>query len=191
MKHGLAWVFTLALILVSATGCETPPSHTESDAVCGGLFGGLMGAIIGHAAHNTAAGAVIGAGAGALAGAAVGSAQDQADARNRALIESQLGRQVAVGAVTVPEVINMVQARVNDDLIINHIRCHGMAAPPTSADLIVLQQNGVSPRVVQTMQTCIAPPPPPPGVIVEQPAPPPVVVGGYWGPYYHRHYYCY
>jgi uncharacterized membrane protein len=177
----------LALIAALAAGCSTPPSHTESDAVCGGLLGGITGAIIGHAAHNTAAGAAIGAGAGALAGAAIGSSQDQVEARNRAMIEAQLGRQVAVGAVTVPEVISMVQARVNDDLIINHIHAHGMAAPPNTSDLIVLQQNGVSPRVVQAMQSYIAPPPPP-GVIVEQPAPPPVVVGGYWGPYYHRHY---
>jgi hypothetical protein len=187
MNHGLIWVSILALIAGMSAGCETT-SHAENDAVCGGLFGGLMGAIIGHAAHNTAAGAVIGAGAGALAGAAIGSSQDQAEARNRAIIEAQLGRRVAAGAVTVPEVINMVQARVNDDLIINHIHSHGMAAPPSSTDLIALQQNGVSPRVVQTMQTCIAPSQPPPAVIVEDP-PPPVVVGGYWGPYYHRHYY--
>ena len=186
MNHGLIWVSILALIAGMSTGCETT-SHTENDAVCGGIFGGLMGAIIGHAAHNTAAGAVIGAGAGACrCGDRLqpGSGRGSQPRHHRA----QLGRRVAVGAVTVPEVINMVQARVNDDLIINHIHSHGMAMPPSSADLIALQQNGVSPRVVQTMQTCIAPSQPPPAVIVEDP-PPPVVVGGYWGPYYHRHYY--
>jgi hypothetical protein len=178
----------LALIAALAAGCDTPPSHAESGALFGGLLGAGTGAVIGHAAGNTAAGAAIGAGVGALSGAAIGSGQDQIEARNRAMIEAQLGRQVAVGAVTLPEVINMVQARVNDDLIINHIHAHGMAAPPTASDLIVLQQNGVSPRVVQAMQSYLAPPPPPPGVVVEQPAPPPVIVGGYWGPYYHRHY---
>ena len=65
--------------------------------------------------------------------------QDQAEARNREAIAAQLGQQVPPGVVTVPEVINMVQARVNDDLIINHIHAHGMVAPPTSTDLIVLQ----------------------------------------------------
>jgi hypothetical protein len=188
MNHGLTWVSILALIAGLAAGCDSPPTHAENDAVCGGLFGGLFGAIIGHAAHNTAAGAVIGAGAGAIAGAAIGSSQDEAETRNRAAIAAQLGRQLPPGVVTVPEVINMVQARVNDDLIINHIHAHGMVAPPTSNDLIALQQNSVSPRVVQAMQTYIAPPQPP-AVIVEDPGPPPVVVGGYWGPYYHRHYY--
>jgi hypothetical protein len=47
----------------------------------------------------------------------------------------------------------MVHARVDDNLIINHIRAHGMAVPPSSNDLIVLKQAGVSDRVVAAMQT--------------------------------------
>ena len=58
-----------------------------------------------------------------------------------------------------------------------------MAAALQSNDLINLQQQGISPRVVATMQAC--PPQPPQPVVVTQPAPPPVIVESYpYGPYY-------
>jgi hypothetical protein len=128
----------------------------------------------------------LGAGVGAVSGAAIGSGQDEIEAKNRAMIESQLGRRVGPGSVTTRDVIDMAQAHVNDDLIINHIRSHGMVAPPTANDLIALQQYGVNPRVVQVMQE---PPPAPRPIIVEQAPPPPVVIEGYYGPYRPRHYY--
>ncbi len=144
---------------------------------------------MGHALGNTGAGAAIGAGVGALSGAAIGAGQDQTEARNRALIEAKLGRQVVVGAVTVPEVISMTQSSVDESLIINHIRAHGMAAPLQASDVIYLQKQGVSRNVIAVMETtpvAVAAPvydtPPADGVIVEE----------RWGPrYYHpyRHYY--
>lgn len=92
--------------------------------------------------------------------------------------------------VTPGDVIQMTRAGVNEELILNNIRAHGMAVALQPQDLIVLQQQGISPRVIATMQAC--PPQAPQPVVVEQPAPPPVVVGvdPYWGPrYYHPHYY--
>ena len=176
-----------AAALLSASGCQSD-SHTAQGGIFGGLLGAGTGALIGAKSGHAVEGAAIGAGAGALAGAAIGSAQDQAEARNRALIEAQLGRRIGPGSVTTGEVLNMAQAHVNDDLIINHIRAHGMVAPPNANELIALQQNGVSPRVVQAMQEA-----PPPQPVVVQQAPPPVIVeGGYYDrPYYypHRRYY--
>jgi hypothetical protein len=89
-------------------------------------------------------------------------------------------------------VIAMTRAGVNEELIVNHVRAHGMAAPLQSGDLIILQQQGVSPRVVAAMQV----PPQAPVVyqgaapVVYQPAPQPVIVEEYWGPrggYYYRY----
>ena len=68
------------------------------------------------------------------------------------------------------------QAAEHSALIINQIRSRGMAAPLYSNDIIWLQQVGVSPQVIATMQETQ----PPPAVIVEQAPPPPVVVGGYY-----------
>ena len=153
----------------------------------GGVFGAGTGALIGAATGHAAAGAAIGAGAGALAGAAIGHSQDETDKRNRELIAQQLGRQVSPGAVTPNDVIAMTRAGVNEELILNHIRAHGMAAPLQPQDLIALQQQGISSRVIATMQACPPQVPQPQAVIVGQPAPPPVVVGvdPYWGPRYY------
>ena len=142
----------------------------------------------GHALGSTAAGAAIGAGVGALGGAAIGNSMDQEEARNRALIAQQLGRQVDPGAITIGDVIAMKRANVNEDLMINHIHAHGMAAPLQTNDLINLPQQGISSRVIQAMQES------PPRVVQPQPVyveeyPPPCYGPRiYIGPRYHHHY---
>jgi hypothetical protein len=117
---------------------------------------------------------------------------DEMEARNRAMIAQQMGQQMAAGAVRVDDVVAMTRARVNEDLIVNHIAYHGPAAPLQPNDLIYLKQQGVSDRVVQAMQTtpprALQPVPAAQPVLV-QPAPPPVVVHEYWDPYYPRGYY--
>ncbi len=166
------------------SGCAT---NTGTGAVVGGATGAGVGALVGSATGHAGAGAAIGAGVGALTGAVVGNSVDEQEKRNRALIEAQIGRSMA-GRVTKEDVIAMTQNRIDENVIINHIRAHGMAYPLSTNDIIMLQQQyGVSPRVIQTMQEV----PPPPAVIVEQAPPPPVVVGGYYygWPYYHRYYY--
>jgi hypothetical protein len=188
MNGRMQSVSSCVLLLVAlSSGCAMD-SHADRGAAVGGLLGAGTGAVVGHAMGNTAGGALLGAGVGALSGAAIGSGQDEIEAKNRAMIETQLGRRVGPGSVTSRDVIDMTQAHVNDDLIINHIHSHGMVAPPTANELIALQQNGVNPRVVQVMQE---PPPAPRAVIVEQPAPPPVVIEGYYGRPCHPHHYYY
>jgi len=89
---------------------------------------GRRGGSIGRSATGHAgAGAAIGAGVGALAGGAIGNSVDEQEKRNRALIEARLGRPVAAGQVTKEEVVNMTQNRVDETLIVNHVRAHGMA----------------------------------------------------------------
>jgi hypothetical protein len=182
--------------MACATGCESP-YHADRGALLGGLGGAGVGALVGNAVGNTGAGAAIGAGVGALSGAAIGAGMDEIEAKNRALIEAQLGRQVAAGAVTVDDVLAMTQARVDDELIVNHIRIHGMAATLQARDIIWLQQQGVSARVIKAMQE----PPPQPRretVVLQQPVRPVIVEEyhygppyPYWGPpcyhYYPRH----
>jgi outer membrane lipoprotein SlyB len=180
-------------IILAVSGCESA-SNTDKGALLGGLGGAGLGAIAGNALGNTGAGAAIGAGVGALSGAAIGASKDDTEARNRATDAQLAAQRARVGTVTVNDVINMTQSRVNDELIITHIRTHGMVAPPTANDLVVLQQYGVNPRVVQAMQE--QPPPQPVPVLVQQPGQPVIVGGGYYygdpyyyGPhYYHRHW---
>jgi hypothetical protein len=162
------------------SGCAT---NTGTGAVVGGATGAGVGALIGSASGHAGAGAAIGAGVGALTGAVVGNSVDEQEKRNRAILEAQVGHSLA-GRVTKEEIVSMTQYHVDEALIINHIRAHGMAAPLSTGDIIWLQQSGVTPPVIATMQEA---PPPPTAVIVEQPAP--VVVGGYYYGRPRRYYY--
>jgi uncharacterized membrane protein len=192
MNRTIRLLVPLGLIAAtSLAGCQTPPNNTTQGALFGGLFGAGLGAVAGHALGNTGAGAAIGAGAGALTGAAIGSSQDQAEARNRALIEARIGRQVA-GAATVNDVVSMTHSNVDEGLIINHIRSHLLATPVQAADVIYMQQENVSRNVIAVMQsTPVAVAVQPVPVYSDQPAGG-VIVEERWGPGYYRpyrHYY--
>jgi hypothetical protein len=171
-------------------GCATT-SNTGQGALFGGLFGAGTGAVIGHAMGNTGAGAAIGAGAGALTGAAVGSNMDEQDARARAAADQARAQQAAAAtaaAVTVPDVVAMTQARVDESVIIDRIHSHGIVAPLQTNDVIYLHQQGVSANVITAMQTQPVATAAPPGQYYYYAPPEPVYVSG--GCYYdHPHYY--
>ena len=151
-----------------ASGCYSP-YHTDRGALTGGLLGTGAGAIIGNQTGNAAEGALVGAAVGALTGGAIGNSLDEVEANNRAMIAAQMGRQIPPGAVQISEVITMSNAQVGEQQIITHIRVHGMVAPITSGDLIMLKQAGVSDAVVQAMQR-------PPRQPIVVPSPHPVLI---------------
>ena len=186
-RQDFAAISAIVLIGLVSPGCRSP-YRADQGAALGGLLGAGTGAIIGNAVGDTGAGALIGAGVGALSGAVVGSELDNIEAQNRAEIEARMGRQIAAGAVSVEDVVAMSRAGVNENVVVNHVRIHGSAQPLQTADLIYLQQQGVSSQVIQAMQT------PPvrtagPTTIVRE-APPVVVVEDPWChyPYSHWHY---
>ncbi len=144
------------LIATLATGCASPYA-ADRGALFGGVMGGGLGAVAGAAVGDPFAGAAIGAVAGTMTGAVVGGAIDDVEARNRAEIAARLGRPAPAGAVTVPDVISMTQAGVSEQVIATHVRNHGLIRPLTTNDIIYLQQNGVTPLVVQTMQSSLSP----------------------------------
>jgi hypothetical protein len=181
----------LVACLPASLGCNSP-YRSDQGALFGGLTGAGLGALVGSASGNTGAGAAIGAGVGALSGAAVGGSLDEIEAQNRAEIAARLGRPAPTGSVTINDVVAMTKSGVPEDVILTHIRNHGPAAAPQAGDLIVLQQQGVSPRVVQALQ---APPPQAavaaPVVMAEPyPYPPPYYYAPapyyYPPPYYYR-----
>jgi hypothetical protein len=158
--------------LLSTIGCRSP-YYADRGALAGGLTGAGVGALVGNAVGETAGGAAIGAGIGALTGGAIGGAMDDIEARNRAQIAAQLGRPVAQGQATVGEVVSMTRSGVDPRLIVNYVNNSGVAQPLNAQDVIYLTQQGVSPDVIQAMQSprlaqarVVAPPPGP--VIVEE-----------------------
>lgn len=167
--------------VVWISGCASP-YRADRGALFGGAAGAGVGALVGEAVGHPLAGALVGAGVGTVSGAAVGGSLDEIEVKNRAMIAAQMGREVPRGAVTVGDVIDMTRQGLDEDLIVNHIRYNGVVQRPQSRDLIALQQNGVSKRVIEAVQT--AQPPQPvaaaaPPVIVPQPYYGPPV----WGPY--------
>ena len=179
---------TLLVSLVAVAGCQSP-YHADRGALFGGLTGAGVGAIAGDAVGKAGAGTAIGAGIGAITGAAIGQGMDEVEARNRAMIEQQLGAKVFASAVSMGDVVTMSKAGVDDELIVNHIRAHGADTSLAADDLIFLSQQGVSTRVIKAMQT-----PSVQTVMVQQPVPRPVVVekhyyrtGPIWGPHCRHH----
>jgi len=180
-RRGITWPLPAALVCaVVLCGCNSP-YRSDQGALFGGLTGAGLGALVGSASGNAGAGAAIGAGVGAVSGAAVGGSLDDIEAANRAEIAARLGRPAPTGSVTIDDVIAMTRAGGAEDVIVTHIRSHGAAVPPQAGDLIVLQQQGVSPRVVQALQTSQPVVTGPPQVVME---PYPVPGPGYWGPPY-------
>ncbi|MFI4874034.1 MAG: glycine zipper domain-containing protein [Blastopirellula sp. JB062] len=173
----------LATCVVLSIGCRSPYQQDRLAAV-GGLTGAVAGAAIGNATGNTGAGALIGAGVGAVAGSAVGQGIDETEARNQALIQERLGRQLA-GATTFQDVAAMSQAGLGDQVIISHINSHGVARAPTPQDLINLKNSGVSDPVLAALQN-------PPQVV--QPVKyvesrPVIIEERYYDPWCYRPYY--
>jgi hypothetical protein len=188
MKIKRLYLLLVASPLIVA-GCSA--SRADQGALFGGLTGAGVGALVGNAVGHTGAGAAIGAGVGALSGAAVGSSLDDIEAKNKAEIESRLGRPVAAGSVTTGEVIAMTRSGVSDGVIVNHIRNNGVAAALSSDDLILLQENGVSPIVVRAMQNA---PMPVQVQTVRAPTQTIIVRERYPGPYFYighgHHHHC-
>ncbi|MEX2139599.1 MAG: glycine zipper domain-containing protein [Pirellulales bacterium] len=205
MSPRIARLFAPAFMLLAFAGCRSP-YYADQGALLGGLGGAGVGAIVGNAVGHTGAGALIGAGAGALGGAVVGNALDDVEARNRAQIAQQMtavNMQAPVGAVRADDVVQMTQAGVAPELIVNHIRANGVASPLQSGDVIFLSRNNVHPDVIAALQnppirtaaaplavgppTVVAPGP----MYVEHVAPGPVIVEEhFYGPprYFHHHH---
>jgi len=191
MNARLLIVLSVLSILPSAGFGQSPYYHRDRGFGVGALVGALTGGAIGHNNGQTAEGALIGGAVGALAGAAVGDSVDTDIARNNAVYEQRLARQVSQ-AVSVPDVITMTQSRLSDNVIVTHIRTYGVAARPQANDLIVMSNAGVSDAVIGAMQTAplavaaSAPPPEYRNVIVREHYYGPPVYAVPVAPYWHH-----
>jgi hypothetical protein len=85
--------------------------------------------------------------------APMGTSLDDIDARHRADIGSQLGRQVAPGPATPAEVVAMTHAGVDPRFIISYINRSTSMNPITAQDVIYLHDQGVNEQVIQAMLT--------------------------------------
>jgi hypothetical protein len=182
----LCGVFVIAAVCLPQSGCHSP-YYQDRLALFGGLTGAGVGALLGEGGGDALSGAAIGSAVGAASGAVVGGVLDEAEARNRQIIEARIGRPMA-GAASHEDIIALAQAGLGDEVIITHVRSHGVAPRPTADDLIRLKNQGVSDNVLQAVQA----PPPPPATVVTEVSPPPLVVerhvyGPFRPPVFHGH----
>ena len=198
MKAKLLVLLSVLSLLPSIGLCQSPYYHRDRGLGLGAVVGAVTGGAIGNNNSRTLEGALIGGAVGALAGAVIGDSVDTDIARNNAVYEQRMARQMSQ-AVSVADAITMTQSRLSDGVIVTHIRNYGVVARPQANDLILMSNAGVSEAVIHAMQTAplaVAEPSPPPpayrNVIVREHyyAPPvyAVPVAPYWGPCYGRPY---
>ena len=162
-------------------GPYPPRVGQQRGAITGGLAGAVIGAIVGENNNEAGAGAAIGGAIGAVAGGVLGNAADKERAYAgvpQPLVPRQtVPRPVTVApAVVTPrpvyqtpqyttpayvppqqcvgitDVINMSRSGLGEPVIINQIAARGVTTELTVADIIELHRQGVSERVITTMQ---------------------------------------
>jgi hypothetical protein len=185
----------LAVLLaggLGSAGCSTM-NNTEKGALAGGAVGTGVGGLIGHATGHTGLGAVAGGLIGGGIGAAAGNGADRRDEREREV--QQAGAVAAATAqaqqqrLGLSDVMHLSREGHDDSVIIKQIQNTGSTFNLTPSDLDMLKNNGVSPQVINAMQsarptTVIAPARvAPTTVIVQEPFyPGPVLVRPYCPP---------
>jgi hypothetical protein len=205
------WI-NCSLLLVIA-GCRTT-SHAQDGALLGAGLGTAAGAIIGSQSGHAAGGALIGALAGAAAGGIAGDAHDARDERDAAIAHTRYQEEAAYQAakmsVTNYDLIEMADAKLSDQVILNAVQTRGGQFDLSPSAIIELKRHNVSDQVVMAIQQSngraptsgrysttiinapqpvyIAPPAPTVGIVV---APRPYYYGGGGGYYGHRHRYGY
>jgi hypothetical protein len=147
------WAICAAfLILAAVSGCYTT-SHAGAGAIAGAGLGGTMGAILGSDSGHAGGGALLGAVTGAMVGSLAGEAEDARDERDMAIAQARYERdQAARQSVTNADLINMAQAGLSDQVIINSVQTRGGQFDLSPSAIIELKSRGVNDNVILSIQ---------------------------------------
>ncbi len=196
--HKKRW---LAMLLMAGCGCSSM-NNTEKDGLGGAAAGAGLFAL---ATRGNPVATAFGEVFGGVVGAGIGNSQDRVENRDKAIAQAQANAAAyaAANQMKISDVIQMAQRNTPDDVIIRQMDATNSAFNLTTADILDLQNQGVSSRVISAMQARRYPRPvvlgpgpvygpacgPPPGTVVfVDPGPPPPVVepvvgvgiGGRW-----------
>lgn len=195
---------TAVVLAVVFTGCVNPDGsqdRTGSGALAGGAIGATSGALIGGSRGKGGEGALIGAAIGAITGGLIGRQMDyDAQARLRTQAPQTYTRVDQGQVLGLADIKALAQAKISDDIIISQIRNSRSVYHLSTADIIDLNNSGVSSKVIdfmintpntlgggaaaspQVQTVYVQSPPPPPRVetVVVSPGPGYVWVGGEW-----------
>ncbi len=142
MKRSFYLCVILAFVFV-LTGCQTNKTRVAEGAGVGGVIGAVAGGILGYQSGHPLQGAAIGGAVGAGAGAVVGAQIKKPAQDNQAQASSQL---------TMQQVVDLTKQGVSSDEIIAKIKAANSKYSLTADDIDYLKKQGVSQRVIETMQ---------------------------------------
>jgi len=135
------WIVAGALIF---SGCA---SKTQTGALAGGIGGAAVGGAIGGGQ-----GALIGGAVGVIGGALIGSALDSQDREYMEKNHARTMRHIDEGKqLSEQDIINMSDANIKDETIIELIRKTNSHYNLDANDVIRLRKSGVSERVIDYM----------------------------------------
>ncbi len=141
----------LFTILMGVSGCQSSGYHTANGSAIGGLTGAAMGALAGSNRGKALEGAAIGAATGGALGGLLGNQVDQAEVRDAS--NRQAAYQEATScAVSLQNVVDMVNGGLGESVIIEQVRTNGVLQPLGVNDLVYLKQRGVSDAIINAMQ---------------------------------------
>lgn len=125
--------------------------HSCSKAGEGAAIGTLVGVGAGALVAG-GEGAIIGGAVGAASGAIIGSALDDSDRDNLEQQSPDTMKKIdEQHKLSTQDIINMTNAGLSDEVIINQIKSTKSTFSLSSQDIIKLKQNGVSEKVINAM----------------------------------------
>jgi len=135
----IPYLFIVLVFVFIGAGCATNKSRVVEGAGVGGAVGAIAGAIVGHQSGHALEGAAIGGAAGAGGGALVGAQINKPNQDTSTQISMQ-------------QVVNWTKQGVSSDEIISKIKTANPKYSLTADDIDYLKRQGVSQRVIETMQ---------------------------------------
>ena len=143
-----AYVFVLVVFVGLVSGCAENQTKIGEGAAIGGILGAAAGGIIGHQTHDDGAGVLIGGAIGAGTGAVVGAQMPKEHP-----VYAQPGQPVVpINQITMQQIVDWTRQGLPSDEIINRIRSTNSTYALTPEDISYLRRQGVSQRVIETMQ---------------------------------------
>jgi uncharacterized protein YcfJ len=133
----------LALVFV-IVGCQSNTTRVGEGAGIGGAVGALAGTIIGYQSGHPFQGAAIGGAVGVGTGAVVGAQIKKPTQATQAQASTQ---------ITMQQIVDWSKSGVSSDEIISKIKAANPKYSLTADDISYLKNQGVSQRVIETMQT--------------------------------------
>lgn len=137
------YLFSILAFISIATGCQANKTRVAEGAGIGGTVGAIAGGIIGYQSGHPLEGAAIGGATGAGTGAVVG-AQIKKPATNTQIQAST--------QITLQQIVDWTKQGISSDEIISKIKAANPKYSLTADDIDYLKKQGVSQRVIETMQ---------------------------------------